>query len=102
MTMKDKFSVDDFKKWMTTHHESQHEFITHKTNALIGTKVEPKIDSDRIAVKMTAEDLDDEFSLAESFSKDGGEICEVDGKLFKIKLESGDMFYIHRCYVRRS
>ena len=99
--MNDKFSVDDFKKWMTTHKET-HEFITHKTNALIGTKVESKIDSDRIAVKMTADDLDDEFSLAESFAKDGGEICDVDGKLFKIMLENGDTFYIHRCYVRRS
>jgi len=100
--MNDKFSVDDFKKWMTTHNEFQHEFITHQINALVRTKVEPKIDSDRIAVKMTAGDLDDEFSLAESFSKDGGEICEVDGKQFKIKLESGDTFYIHRCYVKRS
>lgn len=100
MTMNDKFSVDDFKKWMSCHNESQHEFI--KTNPLVGTKVEPKIDSDRIAVKMTADDLDDEFSLAESFERDGGEICDVDGKLFRIKLESGDTFYIHRCYVRRS
>ena len=101
MTMNDKFSVDDFKKWMTTHNESQHDFIKQKTNALVGTKVESKIDADRIAAKITTDDFVDEFSLAESFSKDGGEICEVDGKQFKIQLESGDTFYIHRCYVTR-
>lgn len=97
-----KFSLENFKKWMKNQEPSSDQMSGHirRPKPFVGTTVESKIDAERLAGKINPEEGVPE-DLVESFLESGGTIINVDAKNFLIEVDTGS-FYIHRCYVRRS
>lgn len=98
---KKSFSLNDFKKWMSTS-----KFKT-KEEKMVGTYVKSKLGSKRLMEKITPlndENVDDEElieEMAKDFKKDGGTIvsCRQDGML-TLEVDSG-RFTIHRYFTKR-
>jgi len=91
----DRFSLENFKKWM-----SQQKPIENKSNRLIGLKVEAKIGAKRIAKHVLSHD-GDLGEVCDDFKRNGGLIQEVDGINFLIEVSSGTL-KIHRCFVKKA
>jgi hypothetical protein len=100
MSEQDRFSLDNFKKWMKDHPKSYCIDKSFTTNPLIGVSVESKIGVKKLVDKMVSESEDLE-SLARDFFHDGGTISDVDGKNVEISVASGK-FNIHRAYIRKN
>lgn len=93
---RDLFNLENFKKWMS---EQKQPFVEKKSR-LIGLMVESKIKSTgRIAknIQPKSGDLDE---MASDFKKYGGQILDVNDRVFLIEVDSGK-FEIHRCFVRK-
>jgi hypothetical protein len=97
----EKFSPDNFKKWLNSHGNENYSMSRIKfKNSLIGVCVESKINSKRLMCKMEAE-TENLSEMAEDFCENGGKIIEVDEKHFIIEVSKGQ-FSIHRCYVKKA
>lgn len=98
MNDNEKFSFNDFKRWIKDQESQRQEsHSTHKT--FLGTWVESKINTKKLMDRMSSETGDIE-ELALEFKRDGGIIVDVDGKDFHIEVDSGT-FSIARNYVKR-
>lgn len=99
MTDINKFSLDDFKKWMRNHSDDVPEKMDRKPSA-IGVSVESKIGSKKLAETISSDDDSDLYELAIEFRHNGGLVIDVDGKNFLIEVDNGS-FWIPRHYVRK-
>jgi hypothetical protein len=89
-------SLDDFKKWM----ESQDEPPTTPVKEKVveeTAKVHSKISPRKLAVKMTADEGDEE-ELAEDFARNGGIVIESTEETLLIAVDAGQ-FYLPTKYV---
>lgn len=94
--MDDKFSLENFKRWMS---ECKREVRLNQTSKLIGLLVESKINYKRIPRHVLAYEGDLK-EIIEEFKDSGGRIIAVEDINFLIETDSGN-FKIHRCYVRK-
>jgi hypothetical protein len=97
MRENEKFSFDDFKRWIKSQDQRQDARPVQKT--FLGTWVESKINTKKLMSKMCSESGDVE-ELALDFKRDGGIVIDVEGKEFIIEVDSGT-FTIPRNYVKR-
>ncbi len=94
--MYDRFSLENFKKWMS---EQKQDKVRSQTSKLIGLLVESKINYKRISKHILAYDGNLK-EIIQEFKDSGGRIIEVEDVNFLIETDSGN-FKIHRCYVRK-
>lgn len=96
--MSDKFSLDNFKKWMRQHKDDS---VLKPQSRLVGLSVECKIPAKQLVEKILTKNDDLLETLADEFCENGGTIKDVDQKRFLIEVQSGE-FFVHRAYVRRA
>lgn len=96
----DKFSLDNFKKWMRHDKSIAPKMKMERTEeTFIGLEVEPKISIKRLSSVIEIDNGLTEEVIAD-FKKNGGRITSVEGKNFMIECDSGS-FVIARHYVTR-
>jgi hypothetical protein len=97
MSDSDKFSLDNFKRWMKGHNEEH--TLDKPKSGLVGTFVTSKVGVRKLVDKMVTEGSNLE-EIAIDFRESGGKIVEVDGKNLVIEVATG-LFTINRYYIRR-
>jgi hypothetical protein len=92
------FSLNDFKKWMTSQKQVTPE--ERRKYELAGVRVESKLGLKRLPSKMSTED-GDLLELAREFRRFGGTILESDeDNNVLVEVDSGS-FLIPRIFVRK-
>ena len=101
MYYNDKFSFDNFRKWMGNHKTDYQIDSLKPQNGLVGTCVESKISQSKLESKISTEEEIEIEELAYDFAENGGVITEADDSTFVIEVDSG-VFSIHKCYVTQA
>lgn len=102
MYYNDKFSLDNFRKWMKDNKEDHQIDPLKPQNGLIGMCVESKASQTKLESKITTEEEEiDIEELAYDFAENGGVIVGTEDATFMIEVGSG-IFSIHKCYVKQA
>jgi hypothetical protein len=92
------FSLQDFKKWMSSQNDQPKSRHAH----LVGLHVESKLSIKRLVNKIIPDDEADVNELAKEFRRDGGVILQIDEDCnLLIEVDSGT-FTIPRYFVRKT
>jgi len=93
-----EFNLEQFKKWLSKQKDETTD--THFQSRLIGLEVESKLHNPRRFAKNIESYDGDLHEIAVNFIESGGNISDVDGKVFYIETEGGS-FTIQRCFVKK-
>lgn len=92
-------SLDDFKKWMESQDDEPTAAPIEESVVEETVKVHSKISPRKLAVKMTADEGDEE-ELAEDFAQNGGIVVESNEETLLIAVDAG-RFYLPAKYVEQ-
>lgn len=94
------FSLNDFKKWMSTQKETflKRNTVTHDSN-LIGLHVESRLSAKKLQERIFSEE-GDIYAMAKDFKKNGGLVTSVDEEYNLFVKVDGGTFRIHKLFVK--
>lgn len=95
----DKFSFDNFKKWMESHPQDYTVERPEQANELVGAHVKSKVQLKKLMNHMEAESGDLEV-VANEFMEHGGTITNSEDRSVLIETKSGS-FSISKCYIKK-
>ena len=95
--MNKNFSLDDFKKWMSTDQNENKKSPFLKSSELIGEAVVSKISYEKLVKKAEVKkgELED---VCQEFSDDGGRVLKIKENKVLIEVSNGS-FYLHKVFV---
>ncbi len=95
--MNKNFSLDDFKKWMSSDQNENKKSPFSKSSEFIGEAVVSKIGYNKLVRKAESKkgELED---VCQEFVDDGGRVIQVKENKVLVEVSSGS-FYIHRIFV---